>query len=52
MSAVHNVNLSAEIRGALNQAVKGIERSAMFALLGERVGALPPDVTLPVPDFL
>lgn len=50
MSAVHNVDLSAEIRGAFKQAVRGIERSAMFALLGERLGALPPDVKLPAAE--
>lgn len=47
MSAVHDVNLTAEIRHALNDAQAGIEHSAMFALLGERIGALPEDVTLP-----
>jgi len=47
VSAVRDVNLTAEIRDALNNAQAGIERSAMFALLGERIGALPEDVTLP-----
>jgi len=47
MSATQGLNLSAELRDALNDVTKGIERSAAFVLLGESIGALPPDVTLP-----
>jgi len=51
MNAVRNINLSAEVRDALSGVTRGIERSAAFGLLGERIGALPADMTLPPATF-
>jgi hypothetical protein len=41
------MNLSAEVRDALDNVTTAVERSAAFALLADRIGALPADVTLP-----
>ena len=47
MNVRRNIDLGAEVRDAHAQAVAGLERSSLFALLGECLGKLPPDLELP-----
>ena len=47
MVAFKNLNLSTEAKNAHAKVVAELERSALFALLGERLGKLPPDLDLP-----
>lgn len=47
MGTRKHINLSAEVRDAQAKVIAGLERSSLFALVGERLGKLPPDLELP-----
>lgn len=47
MGTRKHINLSAEVWDAHAKVIAGLERSSLFALLGERLGKLPPDLELP-----
>ncbi len=51
MGALKKINLSAELRDAHTKVVAGLEQSSMFALLGNRLGKLPPELELPQDDI-
>lgn len=47
MNVSRNIDLGTEVRDAHAKVVAGLERSSLFALLGECLGKLPPDLELP-----
>lgn len=47
MGVRKKIDLSAEVRDAHTKVVAGLERSSLFALLGERLGKLPSELELP-----
>lgn len=47
MCARRSIDFGAEVRDVHARAVAGLEQSSLFALLGECLGKLPPDLKLP-----